>query len=73
MMVTASRHDSVPGMYATQRAIKSMGYHIDNACFDAAHDATDFYVTARDVWKIKPFIPLNNTNEATSRICLYQP
>ena len=40
-----------------------MGYHIDNACLDAAHDATDFYVMARDVWDMRPFIPLNNTNE----------
>jgi len=59
MMVTGSRHDSVPGMYACQRVIKSMGYHIDCACLDA----TDFYVMARDLWNMKPFIPLNNTNE----------
>jgi len=63
MMVTAGRHDSVPGMYACHRAIKGMGYHVDNACLDAAHDATDFYVMTRDVWDMKPFIPLNNTNE----------
>jgi len=63
MMVTGARHDSVPGMYAMQRATKAMGYHIDNGCFDAAHDATDFYRMSRDVWKMNPFIPLNNTNE----------
>lgn len=62
MMATASRHDSVPGMYACQRA-KTMGYHIDNACLDGAHDATDFYIMARDVWNMKPFIPINSTNE----------
>jgi len=49
MMVTASRQDSVSGMYACQRAIKTMGYHVDNGCFDGAHDATDFYIMARDV------------------------
>jgi len=59
MMATASRHDSVPGMYRA----KTMGYHIDNACLDGAHDATDFYIMARDVWNMKPFIPINSTNE----------
>lgn len=63
MMVTGARHDSVPGMYSMQRATQTMGYHIDNGCFDAAHDATDFYRMSRDVWKMRPFIPLNNTNE----------
>lgn len=63
MMVTGARHDSVPGMYSMQRATQVMGYRIDNGCFDAAHDATDFYRTSRDVWKMNPFIPLNNTNE----------
>ena len=62
MMVTASRHDSVSGMYACQRAIKTMGYHVDNGCFDGAHDATDFYTMAR-IWGMNPFIPLNTTNE----------
>jgi hypothetical protein len=50
MMVTGARHDSVPGMYACQRAIKTMGYHVGNACLDGAHDSTDFYIMARDVW-----------------------
>ena len=63
MMVIAARHDSVSGMYACHRAIKGMGYHVDNTCLDAAHDATDFYTMARDVWDMKPFIPLNSTNE----------
>jgi len=63
MMVTAARHDSVSGMYTCHRAIKGMGYHVDNACLDTAHDATDFYIMARDVWDMKPFIPLNSTNE----------
>jgi len=63
MIVTASRHDSVSGMYACQRITKGMGYHVDNACLDTAHDATDFYIMARDVWDMKPFIPLNSTNE----------
>lgn len=63
MMVTAARQDSVSGMYACQRIIKGMRYHIDNGCFDGAHDATDFYIMARDVWNMKPFIPINSTNE----------
>jgi hypothetical protein len=63
MMVTGSRHDSVPGMFAMNRAIKGMGYYIDNGCFDAAHDATDFYRLSRDMWNMNPFIPLNTTNE----------
>ena len=67
MMVTAARHDSVPGMYACQRITKGMGYHIDNGCFDGAHDATDFYIMARDVWGMKPFIPINSTNEGNIR------
>jgi len=50
-------------MYSMQRATQAMGYHIDNGCFDSAHDATDFYRMSRDVWKMNPFIPLNNTNE----------
>jgi len=62
MMVTASRQDSVSGMYACQRAIKTMGYHVDNGCFDGAHDANDFYIMAR-IWGMNPFIPLNKTNE----------
>jgi hypothetical protein len=62
MMATGARHDSVPGMYACQRAIKTMGYHIDNGCFDGAHDANDFYIMAR-IWGMNPFIPLNTTNE----------
>lgn len=63
MMVTAARQDSVSGMYACQRITKGMRYHFDNGCFDGAHDATDFYIMARDVWDMKPFIPLNKTNE----------
>jgi hypothetical protein len=63
MMVTGGRHDSVPGMFAMNRATKAMGYHIDNGCFDAAHDATDFYRLSRDLWNMRPFIPLNTTNE----------
>ena len=62
MMVTAGRQDSVSGMYACQRAIKTMGYHVDNGCFDGAHDANDFYIMAR-IWGMNPFIPLNTTNE----------
>ena len=63
MMVTGRRHDSVPGMFAMNRTIKGMGYHIDNGCFDAAHDATDFYRISRNMWDMRPFIPLNTTNE----------
>jgi hypothetical protein len=63
MMVTGCRHDSVPGMFAMHRAIKGMGYHVDNGCFDAAHDATGFYRLSRDLWNMRPFIPLNTTNE----------
>jgi len=63
MMVTAARQDSVSGMYACQRITKGMRYHIDNGCFDGAHDATDFYIMARDVWDMRPFIPINKTNE----------
>jgi hypothetical protein len=63
MMVTAARQDSVSGMYACQRVTKGMRYHIDNGCFDGAHDATDLYIMARDVWDMKPFIPINKTNE----------
>lgn len=62
-MTTGSRHDIIAGMYAIQRAIKAMGYNIENGCFDSAHDANDFYSLSRDVWKFNPFIPLNNTNQ----------
>ena len=72
-MVTAARQDSVSGMYACQRITKGMRYHVNNGCFDGAHDATDFYIMARDVlffrhsaereWDMRPFIPLNKTNE----------
>ena len=67
MMVTGSRHDSVPGMFAMNRTIKGMGYGIDNGCFDAAHDATDFYRLSRDMWNMRPFIPLNTTNEGNTK------
>ncbi len=63
MMVTGRRHDSVPGMFAMNRTIKGMGYAVDNGCFDAAHDATGFYRLSRDLWNMRPFIPLNTTNE----------
>ena len=62
-MVIGSRHDSVPGMFAMNRTIKGMGYGVDNGCLDAAHDATDFYRLSRDMWNMRPFIPLNTTNE----------
>jgi len=63
MMVTGTRHDSVPGMFAMNRITQGMGYGVDNGCFDAAHDATDFYRLSRDLWNMRPFIPLNTTNE----------
>jgi len=44
-----------------------MRYHIDNGCFDTAHDATDFYRISHDLWNMKPFIPLNSTNEGNTR------
>jgi len=66
MMVTGSRHDSVPGMFAINRMTQSIGYGLDNGCFDAAHDATDFYRISRDLWDMRPFIPLNNTNEGNT-------
>ena len=63
MIVTGARHDSVPGMYAMQRVTQVFEYHIDNGCFDTAHDATDFYRMSMNVWDMRPFIPLNSTNE----------
>lgn len=66
MMATGSRHDSVPGMYAMHRCTYVMGYGIDNGCFDSAHDATDLYRLSRDMWNMKPFIPLNPRNEGNT-------
>lgn len=63
MMATGARHDSPLGMYACHRITQVNGYNIQNACFDAAHDATDFYSIARDIWDANFFIPLNTTNE----------
>lgn len=67
MMATGSRHDSVLGMYTMHRCTQTMGYGIDNGCFDSAHDATDFYRISHDIWHMKPFIPLNSRNESSTR------
>ena len=62
MMATGKRHDASLGMYAMHR-ITHRGYNVDNACFDSAHDCTEFYMLARDAWDTNFFIPLNTTNQ----------
>ena len=49
-------------MFAMHRATQVYGFQIQNACFDAAHDATDFYMLGNNVWEANFFIPLNSTN-----------
>jgi len=61
-MATGGRHDAPLGMFAMHRATQVFGYKIENACFDAAHDATEFYMLGKDYWKTNFFIPLNSTN-----------
>jgi hypothetical protein len=62
MMATGGRHDAPLGMFAMHRATQVFGYEIQNACFDAAHDATEFYMLGKDYWETNFFIPLNSTN-----------
>jgi hypothetical protein len=62
MMATGARHDAPLAMFAMHRATQVLGYNIQNACFDAAHDATEFYQLAKDYWHTNFFIPLNSCN-----------
>lgn len=62
MMATGKRHDAPLGMFAMHRVTQVMGYKVSNACFDAAHDATEFYMLAQEYWNTNFFIPLNTTN-----------
>ena len=62
MMATGGRHDAPLGLFAMHRATQVFGYNVENACFDAAHDATEFYMLGKDYWETNFFIPLNSTN-----------
>ena len=65
MMATACRHDSVMATFGMHRITnpKLKRFKVNYGCFDAAHDATDFYLLAQNQWKTQLFIPLNHTNK----------
>lgn len=63
MIATAARHDSVMATFGMHRIINLKGFKVKYGCFDAAHDATDFYLLAHNNWKTQLFIPLNHTNK----------
>jgi hypothetical protein len=56
------RHDSVAYLAAMHEAIDRLGFHIQTAALDKAHDALALYRLGVEHWHLDSVIPLNERN-----------
>jgi hypothetical protein len=56
------RHDSVAYLAAMHEAVDLLGFHIQTASLDKAHDALALYRLGVEHWRLDSVIPLNDRN-----------
>lgn len=66
-MADGNRHDSVLGLATLYRGREGLGWPIQTASLDAAHDVIGYYHLATQRWHMALVIPLNERNQGHLR------